>query len=143
MTKSGGDNWSPLSGAFGRHFVFNAPFQTGQFTTHAPAEVLAKLRVPWIAWTSGRLRIDVSRGSIEALRPWCRDTSRVVVTTDASTRVRGAVFEGIPASWLWSEPQSQWHINRLELEAVFLATDCSLCCPQGDVSAASDPTLAD
>ncbi len=25
------------------------------------------------------------------------------------------------ASWLGSEPQSQWHINRLELEAVFLA----------------------
>ncbi len=33
----------------------------------------------------------------------------------------GAVCEGIPASGLWSEPQSRWHINRLELEAVFLA----------------------
>ncbi len=27
----------------------------------------------------------------------------------------------MPASGLWSEPQSRWHINRLELEAVFLA----------------------
>ncbi len=60
----------------------------------------------------GRLRIAVSHGSIEALSPWHKDKSRVVVTTDASTRVRGAVFEGIPASWLWLEPQSQWHINR-------------------------------
>ncbi len=23
-----------------------------------------------------------------------------------------SMFEGIPASWLWSELQSQWHINR-------------------------------
>ncbi len=77
--------------------------------------------IPWMAWTSGRLCIAVSRGSIEALRPWRKDTSCVIVTTDASTRVQGTVFEGIPASWLWSEPQSQRHINRLELEAVFLA----------------------
>ncbi len=103
---------SPLSWALSRQFVFNAPFQTGQFTTHAPAEDLAEL---WVTWTSGLLRIAVSRGSIKALRPWRKDTSRVVVTTDALTRVRGAVFEGIPASWLGSESQSQWHINRLEL----------------------------
>ncbi len=29
--------------------------------------------------------------------------------------------EGMPASGLWLERQSQWHINRLELGAVFLA----------------------
>ncbi len=74
-----------------------------------------------------------SRGNIEAQRLWCKDIfsrgdspglgdvmchghdGRIV------TRVRGAVFEGIPASWLLSEPQSRWHINRLVLEAVFLA----------------------
>ncbi len=48
-------------------------------------------------------------------------TSRVVVTTDASTLGWGAVCEGMPASGQWSEPQIRWHINRLELEAVFLA----------------------
>ncbi len=98
-----------------------------------PLQLWLKSRVPWTAWTSGRLRIAVSRGCIEALRPW-RDpdlfsrgvplglvTSRVVVTTDASSRGWGAVCEGMPASGLWSEPQSRWHINRLELEAVFLA----------------------
>ncbi len=55
------------------------------------------------------LKIWLNFGSIEALRPWRKDTSRVVVTMDALTRVRGAVFEGIPASWLGSESQSQWH----------------------------------
>ncbi len=69
---------------------------------------------------------------IEALAPWQNTdlfsrgvslglvASRVVVTTDASTRNWGAVCEGMPASGLWSEPQNRWHINRLELEAVFL-----------------------
>ncbi len=47
--------------------------------------------------------------------------SRVVVTTDASSHRWGAVCEGTPASGLWSEPQSRWHINRLEMEEVFLA----------------------
>ncbi len=67
---------------------------------------------------------------IEALAPWQNTdlfsrgvslglvASRVVVTTDASTRNWGAVCEGMPASGLWSEPQNRWHINRLELEAV-------------------------
>ncbi len=86
-----------------------------------PAEDLSELRVTWTVWISGRLHIAVSHGNIEPLRSWRKDTSRVMVTTDASTRVRGVVFEGIPASWLGSEPQSQWHINHLELEAVFLA----------------------
>ncbi len=43
------------------------------------------------------------------------------VTMDSSTCGWGAVCEGMPTSGLWSEPQSRWHINRLELEAVFLA----------------------
>ncbi len=44
-----------------------------------------------------------------------------MVTTDASTHGWGAVCEGMPASRLQLESQSRWHINRLELEAVFLA----------------------
>ncbi len=85
LTKSSGDARSLLSRALSRQFVFNAPFLTGEFTTHAPAEDLAELRITWTAWTSGHLRIAVSRGSIQALRPWCKDTSRVVFTTNAST----------------------------------------------------------
>ncbi len=40
---------------------------------------------------------------------------------DESTHGWGAVCEGMPASGLWLESKSRWHINRLELEAVFLA----------------------
>ncbi len=98
-----------------------------------PLQLWLKTRVPWTAWTSGRLSIAVTRGCIEALAPWRNPnffsrgvplglvTSRVVVTTDASTLGWGAVCEGTPASGQWSEPQTRWHINRLELEAVFLA----------------------
>ncbi len=97
-----------------------------------PLQLWLKTRVPW-TWTSGRLSIAVTRGCIEALAPWRNPnffsrgvplglvTSRVVVTTDASTLGWGAVCEGMPASGQWSEPQIRWHINRLELEAVFLA----------------------
>ncbi len=55
----------------GCHFVFPVPFQTGQFTKEhmRPLQFWLKSRVPWTAWTSGRLRIVVSRGYIEALRP--------------------------------------------------------------------------
>ncbi len=98
-----------------------------------PLQLWLKTRVPWTAWTSGRLSIAVTRGCIEALAPWRNPNffsrgvplglvaSRVVVTTDASTLGWGAVCEGMPASGQWSEPQIRWHINRLELEAVFLA----------------------
>ncbi len=98
-----------------------------------PLQLWLKTRVPWTAWTSGRLSIAVTCGCIEALAPWRNPdlfsrgvplglvTSRVVVTTDASTLGWGAVCEGMPASGRWSEPQIRWHINRLELEAVFLA----------------------
>ncbi len=98
-----------------------------------PLQLWLKTRVPWTAWTSGRLSIAVTCGCIEALTPWRNPdlfswgvplglvTLRVVVTTDASTLGWGAVCEGMPASGRWSEPQIRWHINRLELEAVFLA----------------------
>ncbi len=98
-----------------------------------PLELWLKSRVPWTAWTSERLSIAVNRGCIKALMPWRNPdlfsrgvplgsvASRMVVTTDASTHGWGAVCEGMPASALWSEPQTRWHINRLELEAVFLA----------------------
>ncbi len=98
-----------------------------------PLQLWLKSRVPWTAWTWGRLSIAVTCGCIEALAPWRNPdlfsrgvplglvTSRVVVTTDASTLGWGAVCEGMPASGRWSEPQIRWHINRLELEAVFLA----------------------
>ncbi len=46
---------------------------------------------------------------------------RHMVTTDASMTGWGAVFEGRPASGEWTGEFLSWHINCLELRAVFLA----------------------
>ncbi len=45
---------------------------------------------------------------------------RHMVTTDASMTGWGAVFEGRPASGEWTGEFLSWHINCLELRAVFL-----------------------
>ncbi len=46
---------------------------------------------------------------------------RHIITMDASMTGWGAVFEGRPASGEWKEEFLFWHINCLELRAVFLA----------------------
>ncbi len=46
---------------------------------------------------------------------------RHMVTTDASMTGWGAVFEGRPANGEWTGDFLYWHINCLELRAVFLA----------------------
>ncbi len=58
------------------------------------------------------LRSGVRMGAIH-----CRH----MITTDASMTGWGAVFEGRPASGEWKEELLSWHINCLELRAVFLA----------------------
>lgn len=47
--------------------------------------------------------------------------SRHVVVTDASNMAGGAVCCGHAAESLWKGIQLHWHINRLELFAVFFA----------------------
>ncbi|XP_056608266.1 uncharacterized protein LOC130425869 [Triplophysa dalaica] len=98
-----------------------------------PLQFWLKARVPWRAWSSGRVRVPVTLSCLSALSPW-RDpsmfsrgvplglvTRRIVVTTDASSSGWGAVCEGMPASGLWTQSQRKWHINCLELMAVSLA----------------------
>lgn len=46
---------------------------------------------------------------------------RQMLTTDASLTGWGAVFEGRPACGVWTGETLAWHINCLELRAVFLA----------------------
>ncbi len=48
----------------------------------------------------------------------------VVVSTDASTMGWGAMCNGHAAAGLWTGPQLQWHINCIELLAVWLALRC-------------------
>ncbi|KAL0201659.1 hypothetical protein M9458_004846, partial [Cirrhinus mrigala] len=77
--------------------------------------------------------IKVTRRCLRALdmwrRPWfltlglvlgapCR---RVMLATDASLTGWGAVMDGHPARGLWSGHQLTWHINCLEILAVFRA----------------------
>ncbi len=45
----------------------------------------------------------------------------IVVSTDASATGWGAMCNGHAAAGLWTGPQLQWHINCLELLAVWLA----------------------
>ncbi len=45
----------------------------------------------------------------------------VVILPDASTTVWGAMCNGHAAAGLWTGPQLQWHINCLEVLAVWLA----------------------
>ncbi|XP_067245130.1 uncharacterized protein, partial [Chanodichthys erythropterus] len=48
-------------------------------------------------------------------------TRRVMLTTDASLTGWGAIMSGRSAQGLWEDHQLSWHINRLEMMAVFLA----------------------
>lgn len=98
-----------------------------------PLQLWLKARVPPSAWYSGHKRIMVTHECVRALAPWRNPhllssgvpmgivTRRVEVLTDASSTGWGAVCLGKPASGRWSEKQMEWHINRLELEAVSLA----------------------
>ncbi len=88
-----------------------------------------------MAWTLGRLSIVVSATASERR---CSCGATQISSTGISPglgniarcghdatlwhpRGWGAVCEDMPGSGMWSKPQSRLHINRLELEAVFLA----------------------
>ena len=90
-------------------------------------------RVPRRAWHAGTHRVSVTALCRRALSPWNdpsflqagvplgQASSHVVVSTDASNTGWGAVCRGHAAAGLWKGAQLHWHINRLELLAVFLA----------------------
>ncbi len=69
---------------------------TPHYTSHSPYQGVAQLRM----------------GAIHR---------RHMITTDASMMGWGAAFEGRPASGEWTGEFLSWHINCLELWAVFLA----------------------
>ncbi|KAL0177571.1 hypothetical protein M9458_026465, partial [Cirrhinus mrigala] len=98
-----------------------------------PLQLWLKSRVPSNAWKNGHLRVLVTRECMQTLAPWFntrmfeqgvsmgRVVSRKIVTTDASLTGWGALCEGRPAYGTWTRAQAKWHINCLELKAVFLA----------------------
>ncbi len=90
-------------------------------------------RVPRWAWRHGTYRVSLTPSCHRTFSP-CSDLAflragvplekvsrHVVVSTDASTTGWGAMCNGHAAAGLWTGPQLQWHINCLELLAVWLA----------------------
>ncbi len=90
-------------------------------------------RVPRWAWRHGTYRVSLTPSCRRTFSPWSdlaflragvplEQVSRhVVVSTDASATGWGAMCNGHAAAGLWTGPQLQWHINCLELLAVWLA----------------------
>ncbi|KAL0199156.1 hypothetical protein M9458_007696, partial [Cirrhinus mrigala] len=88
-------------------------------------------RVPRQAWHRGTFRVNITPACRETLSPWTdivflrsgvslEQVSRRI-TTDASKTGWGAICNGQAASGVWTGPRLLWHINCLELLAVFLA----------------------
>ncbi len=89
--------------------------------------------VPRWAWRHGTYRVSLTPSCRRTFSPWSdlaflragvplEQVSRhVVVSTDASATGWGAMCNGHAAAGLWTGPQLQWHINFLELLAVWLA----------------------
>ncbi len=120
MTKSSGDARSPLSASTRTPICSSTlNFRTGSLLYMRPLKIWRNFESHGLRGLRSHLRMAVSRGSIEALRGvaqryvMCRGHDGSIDSSPGSS-VRGL-------SWLGSEPQSQWHINRLELEEVFLA----------------------
>ncbi len=90
-------------------------------------------RVPRWAWRHGTYLVSLTPSCRRTFSPWSdlaflragvplEQVSRhVVVSTDASATGWGAMCNGHAAAGLWTGPQLQWHINCLELLAVWLA----------------------
>ncbi len=90
-------------------------------------------RVPRWAWRRGTYRVSVTPSCRQTFGPWSdlaflragvplgQVSRHVVVSTDASAMGWGAMCNGHAAAGLWTGSRLQWHINCLELLAVWLA----------------------
>ncbi len=90
-------------------------------------------RVPRWAWQRGTYRVAITPECRQTFSPWSdplflragvalEQVSRhAVVFTDASATGWGATYNGQAVSGVWTGPQRHWHINCLELLAVYLA----------------------
>ncbi len=90
-------------------------------------------RVPRCAWRCGMYRVSVTPSCRQTFGPWSdlaflragvplvQVSRHVVVSTDASAMGWGAMCNGHAAAGLWTGSRLQWHVNCLELLAVWLA----------------------
>ncbi|XP_052449323.1 uncharacterized protein LOC128011199 [Carassius gibelio] len=81
-----------------------------------------------------RVKLKVTQKCVQALRPWISSSRlgqgvplgniparRMVVTTDASLKGWGAVWQGRSVRGSWMFPWTMEHINVLELRAIYLS----------------------
>ncbi len=93
--------------------VDERPETTPLINSHSPNQCVAQLiSAPCTMRDPAFLQSGVSMGAIHR---------RHMITTDASMTGWGTVFEGRPAHGQWTGEFLSWHINCLELRAVFLA----------------------
>ncbi len=90
-------------------------------------------RVPRWAWQRGTYRVSVTPSCRQTFGPWSdlaflragvplvQVSRHVVVSTVASSMGWGAMCNGHAAVGLWTGSRLQWHVNCLELLAVWLA----------------------
>ncbi len=89
-----------------------------------PLQLWLKSRVPWTAWTSGRMSIAVTCGCIEALAPGSPPGFGGFTHGGHNRRIDARLGSGVRGNASFGTvvgTSDRWHINRLELEAVFLA----------------------
>ncbi|KAL0160093.1 hypothetical protein M9458_043818, partial [Cirrhinus mrigala] len=105
---------------------------TTQPASNETTTALATQRILRWAWHRGTFRVGVTPECRLLFSPWSdpaflragvplgQVSRHVVVNTDASTTGWGAVCNGQAASSSWTGPRLRWHVNCLELLAVFL-----------------------
>ena len=77
--------------------------------------------IPLGQWFSDSTEVWRDPSFLSGVVPISPPIPVMTLFSDASTLGWGAHLLSLTASGMWSEEQRSWHINRLELEAVFLA----------------------
>ncbi|KAI2643795.1 hypothetical protein H4Q32_029973 [Labeo rohita] len=120
------------SEAPGAHVILSRGHAAG-FDAHETATTLASYPSPEMGMARGTFRVNITPSCRKTLSPWTdivflrsgvpleQVSRRIIVTTDASKTGWGAVCNGQAAYGGWTGPRLHWHINCLELLAVFLA----------------------
>ncbi|KAL0187925.1 hypothetical protein M9458_015024, partial [Cirrhinus mrigala] len=98
---------------------FNVGYTTESQDGHGTA-VLSGSALPRSA-TFSSARGQTRGAFLRTEFPLGQVSRHIVVNTDASTTGWGAVCNGQAALGSWTEPRLRWHVNCLELLAVFLA----------------------
>ncbi len=122
------ETFSEAPGAYGilsrYHAARIASYETASALASRPSPEMGMARhIPGLTHPVLPSHLQPMVGScfLRAEVPLEQVSRHVVVSTDASATGWGAMCNGHAAAGLWTGPQLQWHINCLELLAVWLA----------------------